>query len=309
MAGPAYPGLVAGVELGGTKCICTLGIAPDLIVAQQAFPTSTPDETLGAIADQLARWHAEHGFHAIGIGSFGPLDLDPASPAFGHIQRTAKPGWSGADVLGAVAGRFDLPCRLDTDVNAAAIAELRWGAGRGAEQLAYVTIGTGIGVGFAGRDQAGASTAHAELGHARAARRADDMRASVCPFHSDCIEGLASGRAIMAAMAGAVPSSVAFEDPRWANPIDALGQLCHMILCARGSCRIVFGGGVTIGNPGLVAHIEKSARQSLNGYLTLPDQKLMTRALLGGQAGPLGSLGLALDALASGSHEAVLSQR
>lgn len=289
---------LAGVELGGTKCICTLADPEARILGQRTIPTTTPAETLAAILTQLGDWHREGELDAIGIGSFGPIDLDPRSAGFGRIQRTPKPRWEGADIYGAIAATFDCPIRLDTDVNAAALAEHRWGGGPVAGRLAYVTVGTGIGVGFAGV-HAQPPGYHAELGHVRAAREPGDTRTSVCGFHADCIEGFASGPAIRASMGEADPGAVPLHDPRWADVAGYLGQLCHVLVSGWRVDRIAFGGGVIIGNPGLVEQIETRLRQSLNGYLALPqDRALAVRATLGADAGPLGTIALASDALA-----------
>ena len=293
----AKAGLVVGVELGGTKCICTIGIAPDRIIDQFKVATTTPSETLDAIVRQMQRWHKEIGFGAIGIASFGPLDLNASSPTYGRILRTAKPGWQNIDVLSALTIPFQLPYRLDTDVNAAAIAEQRWGSGQGADPFAYVTVGTGVGVGFGSVPGSAPPSAHAELGHLRVGRLAGYERSSVCPFHDDCVEGLASGRAIVAAMEDADIATVGYHDFRWLPAIDAIGKLCHAIFCTLGPCRIAFGGGVVVGNPGLVDEIEARTRLSLNNYLALPEERLIVSATLAGQAGPLGSLALASDAL------------
>lgn len=297
--------LVAGVELGGTKCICTLGRGPGAIDKQLTLPTSDPDTTLAAISAQLARWHADTAFAALGIGSFGPIDLDTRSPGYGAIQATSKDGWSGIAVRDRIAGALDIPIGFDTDVNVAALAELRWGAGRSAGALAYVTVGTGIGVGLTRRASEIASSRHAELGHIRIVRHAGDQRASVCPYHDDCLEGLASGPAIAAAFGSVPPGSMPLDHPQWAVTIDYLGQLCHVILCMGGVDQILFGGGVIMGNPTIVPAIEAAMRVSLNGYLHLPDaQPLIACAGLGTQAGPLGSLALAQDAAARSSVRA-----
>lgn len=290
--------LVAGVELGGTKCVCTLGHGPGRIEEQVVLPTREPSETLPAIAAQLARWHEGLGFVALGIAGFGPLDLDQRSETFGHVRATAKPGWSGADMLGGIVGALRVPVRLDSDVNGAARAEQLWG-GHATTRLAYVTVGTGIGVGFARADNLNPPDSHAELGHLRMVRHSDDRRASVCPFHADCAEGLASGRAIMARFDGSIDSND-LDDPRWAAPIDYLGQLCHAILSLGNVERIVFGGGAIIGNPALIAGADIATRSSVNGYLALPEAvPLLGLASLSDQAGPLGSLALALDALSA----------
>ncbi|WP_294078823.1 ROK family protein [Sphingomonas sp.] len=300
--------LFAGVELGGTKCICTLGHGPDGIIDQLSLPTGDSEDTLATIARQIERWYRGPGFDALGIGSFGPLNLNPLHPEFGSIQQTSKPGWSGAAVLRRIAAGIDRPVRIDTDVNAAAAAERRWGAGRDTRQFAYVTVGTGVGVGFASGD-AGAREHHAELGHVRAVRQVDDRHPSVCPYHTDCVEGLASGKAIVARFAGVIPEDIALNDPRWAAPIDYLGQLCHALMCHTVADRIAFGGGVVMGNPGLAPAIERAMRASLNGYLTLDAQPILVEALLGAQAGPLGTLALAQDARADAATPAQPSPR
>jgi len=282
---------VAGVELGGTKCICTLATEQGDILDQRTLPTKGPEHTLPAISAHLCAWHADDPIAAIGIGSFGPVDLAPSSPGFGRIGRTPKPGWNDIDILTAIAGPFALPIWLDTDVNAAALAEHLWGAGRDVDRLAYVTVGTGVGVGFAG-----ALVANAELGHVRIVKAAQDRRESTCPFHIDCVEGLCAGPAIGRLMQGEAPGDVPLDDPRWHNTATYLGQLCHTILSMGAADRILFGGGVINGNPGLIARIEAEMRRSLNGYLTLPDT-VCAHAGLASLAGPLGTIALALKAL------------
>lgn len=289
--------VVAGIELGGTKCICTLGTAAGDVLDQLSIPTLDPDITLPLIVARLSSWDVDSGIAAIGIGSFGPLDLDRDSPSFGRIGCTSKPGWSGVDVLSRITDSFDVPWRIDTDVNAAAIAEHRWGAGVGTDRFAYVTVGTGVGVGFPPSNESG-EVWHAELGHVRVSRADNDGLPSVCPYHDDCVEGLASGAAVALAMAGANPADVPFDDPRWGGPVESLGQLAHSLCCAMSPQRIAFGGGVIVGNPGLLTAVEASMRRSLNGYLPLPEKEpLLVPAALGNQAGPRGTLALAETAL------------
>lgn len=291
--------LVAGVELGGTKCIGTLGRGPGDVVDQWTIPTRHPGETLPLISAKLRRWHDQHGFGALGIAAFGPLDLRPLSQHYGMVGATAKPGWTGARVLDEIAGALSIPVRLDSDVNGAARAEQRWGTNGGTSSLAYVTIGTGIGVGFARVDNLPPPDHHAELGHLRVVRHPEDPQASVCPFHADCVEGLASGRAITARFGG-LPDTTNLSDPRWVAPIDYLGQLCHFIMLLGSVDRIVFGGGAIIGNPQLIVAAETAMRHSLNGCLALDEgTQVLGVASLGNDAGPLGSLALARDALQS----------
>ena len=140
--------IFAGVELGGTKCIAILARGPGDIIAREQVPTTSPDETLGYLEQILSAWRSERGFVALGIGSFGPLDLDPESPTFGRITSTPKPGWVGAPVFDRLSRAALVPANIDTDVNGAALAEIRWGSGQGFDDFAYVTVGTGVGVGF-----------------------------------------------------------------------------------------------------------------------------------------------------------------
>jgi len=186
-------GLLAGVELGGTKCICTLATAEGEIIAQEMAPTTGPEETLGRIEAILARWKAERGFEALGIASFGPVDLDPASPSWGFITTTPKPGWAQADVARRLGRALGVPLAFDTDVNGAALAEMKWGAGQGMADFAYITVGTGIGVGLVVNGAPTRGFGHSELGHIRVARLPGDDWAGACPYHGACVEGLAAG--------------------------------------------------------------------------------------------------------------------
>lgn len=284
---------LAGVELGGTKCVCVLGHGPGEVIAEERVPTTTPAATLGAIRAVLDRWRAAHGFRALGIASFGPVDLHPGSVTYGHIMVTPKPGWAKTDLAGGIAGGLGVPVAFDTDVNAAALAEMRWGSGQGLTDFAYMTVGTGIGVGLI---VAGAPTrgiGHSELGHVRVPRLAGDDFASVCSFHPDCVEGLASGSALVARIGGRDVSAIGEDDPVWEPVVDAIAKLCHAIVCGTGPMRIAIGGGVPTGQPHLIARIEAALVASLAGYLALPDGPYIVAPALGGQAGPMGTLALA----------------
>ena len=290
---------VAGVELGGTKCVLTLARGPDHILAQQTIPTGAPDATLAAIAAILRGWWDGTGFAALGVASFGPIDLDVASHRFGRILATTKVGWQGADVAAALAGPFDVPFALDTDVNAAAMAEIRWGCARGLSDFAYITVGTGVGVGLIVNGRSTRGIGHTELGHLRVPRLPGDVAPSGCVFHDDCIEGLASGTAIKAALGIERFDTLDPTDPIWDRVSDALAKLCHAIVCATGPWRIAIGGGVFTRQPHLLARIEPGLRASLNTYLPLPEGGAYVVApALGDQAGPLGPIALAYDALA-----------
>lgn len=297
--------IVAGVELGGTKCVLTLARGPDHILAQHTIPTNAPDVTLDAIAATLRTWWDTRRFTALGVASFGPIDLDPASHRFGHILATTKIGWQGADIATALASPFAVPFALDTDVNGAAMAEIRWGCAHGLSDFAYITVGTGVGVGLIVNGQSTRGIGHTELGHLRVPRLTGDVAPSGCMFHDDCIEGLASGTAIKTALGIEQVGTIAPTDPIWDRVCDALAKLCHALVCATGPRRIAIGGGVIMRQPHLLERIEPALRASLNGYLALPeDGAYVVAPTLGDQAGPLGPIALAYEALASRGHAA-----
>jgi len=289
--------IYAGAELGGTKCVLTLGRGPGDVIAREQIATGAAAETLEAIEQILSGWRADHGFSALGIGSFGPLDLDPASPGFGRITSTPKPGWAGAEVLERLSRAAGVPTVIDTDVNGAALAEMRWGSGRGMDDFAYITVGTGVGVGLIVNAKATRGFAHCELGHIRPARLAGDKWPGSCPFHGDCVEGLASGPALKARVGAEQATQLAPDSPMWETVAWALAQLCHVIVCTSAPRAIAIGGGVVTGNPHLLERIEAMLVESLNGYVHLPDGGPYVRAPgLGAEAGPLGAIALAMNA-------------
>ncbi|MBX9882161.1 MAG: ROK family protein [Sphingomonas sp.] len=281
--------LIAGVELGGTKIVCLLAQGPEAILDEVRLPTTTPAETLGAIEAVLDGWR---GFAAIGVASFGPLDIDRASPGWGSITVTTKPGWSQTDIARRLIARYAVPLGFHTDVVGAALAEAEWGAARGLADLAYVTVGTGVGAGLvaAGRPLDGLS--HAELGHLRPPRLAGDDFPGACRFHGACVEGLASGPAI-AARAGRPATELAPGDPSWAMAADALAQLAQALTLTGVPRRIVWGGGV-MDQPALLPLVRKRLGESLGGYLSLTAlddlESYLVPAALGGRAGPLGAV-------------------
>jgi fructokinase len=288
---------LAGIELGGTKCVCTLAYGPDRILDRRTVPTTAPDETLPAIIAILREWQQGHGLRALGIASFGPIDLDPQSPRHGRILATNKPGWPGTDVLGALSSPFGLPVAFDTDVNGAALAEIRWGSGRGMDDFAYVTVGTGIGVGLIVHGRPTRGIGHSEIGHVRVPRLPGDTAASVCLYHDDCAEGLASGSALAARLDGRSVADLQQDDPVWEPIVHALAVMCHAIVCSTGPKRFAIGGGVLSAQPHLLPRIEAALRESLGGYMTLPPVGTYVVAPhLGALAGPLGSIALAAQA-------------
>jgi fructokinase len=300
--------LLAGVELGGTKCVCILGTGPDDVRAMERLQTGERELTLRQIEGVLDRWRLQHGApRALGIASFGPVDLLTDSNTYGFITSTSKTGWRNTDVAQRLAARTGVPVGFDTDVNGAALAEGRWGAGTGLTDFAYVTVGTGIGVGSIVRGRSVFGMNHTELGHIRVVRRKGDDFAGVCPYHGDCIEGLASGPAIEA-RAGKPATELAQDDPVWEFVAHGLAQLLHTMVLTTAPQRVLLGGGVMTGQPHLFARIQQELQRSLNGYVEAPQlgpglPQFIIPPGLGAMAGPLGALALAADAEGRGTHK------
>lgn len=293
----------AGVEMGGTKCVCLLATGPDDIRDEVRIPTTTPAETLAAIEAVLTRWQAQSSLRAIGVASFGPLDLDPASPLYGTLVNTPKPGWTGANLLAGLT-RFGVPVALDTDVNGAALAEGLWGGARGLDSYTYVTVGTGIGVGSIVRGLAVRGLGHSEAGHLRIPRLPGRSWPGACPFHGDCAEGLASGPAIQA-QAGVPAEELPQADAIWEEVVQALATLMHNLVLTTAPQRILIGGGVVSGQPFLLPRLRRALVASLNGYGMAPAivadiDSFIDAPGLGTSAGPLGAIALALAVARSG---------
>lgn len=295
--------LFAGVELGGTKIILLRARGRD-IIERVSIPTTTPGETLAMAVHRLRAWQAEEAFAALGIASFGPLRLDRAARDFGHMLPTPKPGWTGADIYGALSGALPCPAAIDTDVNGAALAEARWGAGAEGETpsdaLCYLTIGTGLGGGFALHGRALHGAMHPELGHIAIRRAPGDDFAGACPFHGDCIEGLVCGPAL--AQRFGVPSDqIQADDPRWDHVAHDIARLVGTILLTTAARQVLIGGGVGMGRAALLDTVRAKVVAQLGGYLPFVDADSIAAIVrppaLGDQAGPLGAIALAMDAL------------
>lgn len=293
-----HASLLAGIELGGTKTIMVLGRGME-VLERHRLPTASPGETLPLVAKQLKRWASERRPAALGIASFGPLGLDPAAATYGEIFTTTKPGWAGTNLNDEFGGLVDGPTGLSTDVIAAALAEGEHGAAQDCRDHAYITVGTGIGVGVVAGGQPVIGRLHPEAGHMRVARVPGDHFAGVCAYHGDCLEGLASGPAI-AARAGRSGEAVPDDDPAWSFVIDALAQGCANLLLTLASERITLGGGVIVARPWLIPAIEARMVELLGGYLPyVTDGPVLRVAELGADAGPKGALLLALRSLKS----------
>jgi len=257
-------GILVAIETGGTKIVCRATDLRGKTLVERRLATGTPAEALRAlqsIIEQVARAHGPVA--GIGIASFGPVMLDRSSPDFGRVLATPKGAWAGFDLPRALRERFDAPVAIDTDANAAAIAEQSLGAGRGCSSVAYVTVGTGIGGGLATDGHSLLGALHPEIGHLPVLRVPGDSHASSCPFHDHCVEGLAAGPAI-ASRLGAVRSLADAPDVR-RLVADYLGQLMANLLLAWSPHRIVLGGGV-MATVGLIDDVERSMLAALGGY-------------------------------------------
>ena len=286
--------MLGGIEAGGTKFVLAVGPTPDRILARHTIPTRDPAVTLA----EAAAWFAgQGGVRALGIGSFGPVELDPASPQWGHITTTPKPGWANCDVAGHLAGALGgVPVGFDTDVNAAALAEYA-ASGKAGGSLAYLTIGTGIGGGLVLDGKPVHGIAHPELGHIYPRRHPlDEGFAGICPHHGDCLEGLACGPAIIARW-GCSLSDLPADHPGHAIIADYIAQGCHTLFASVAVAEVVIGGGVAQ-TPGLVERVAERARQLDAGYLPGGARHAIIRPRLGTESGITGAMMLAESAAA-----------
>lgn len=262
---PVAP-LVAAVEAGGTKMLCVVASGGGEVLAQVRIATGEPDATFAAMAAFFAAERQKHGpVRAGGIASFGPLDLDRGSPHYGRLTTTPKPGWAGVDMLGQVAGMLDAPVAIDTDVACAALAEARAGAGHGLDRLCYVTVGTGIGVGFFEHGHSVGGAGHPEVGHIRVPRApGDESFAGVCPYHGDCLEGLASGPALAARWGGGA-EHLPEDHVAWHQQAHYIACLCINLTYTARPQRIVLGGGV-MERAGLYDRVRTRFAELMGGY-------------------------------------------
>jgi fructokinase len=269
-----------GIEAGGTKWVCAIGTDPDDVQALESFPTTTPAETLGRAAEFFTR---NGDVSAVGVGSFGPIDRRA-----GRITTTPKPGWQDTEVVSALHEALGVPVAFDTDVNAAALGEQRWGAAQGLDTFCYLTVGTGIGGGVMANGHVVHGLTHPELGHMRVPHdRARDPFAGSCPFHGDCFEGLASGTA-MRARWGA-PAETITDTAAWELEAEYIALGLANVITILSPQLIVLGGGVPK-QPGLIARVRELIDELLAGYVAAPD---VVAPALGDRAGVLGAIELA----------------
>ena len=284
-----------GIEAGGTKFVCAIGSGPDDLQAETQFPTTSPDETIGRAIEFFRAQPTE--LAAVGIAAFGPVDLNPASPTYGHITTTPKPGWANTDLAGAVGRALGVPVGFDTDVNGAALGEHRWGAAQGLDTFLYLTIGTGIGGGGLLGSRLMHGLIHPEIGHMRLPHDwSADPFPGLCPYHGDCLEGLAAGPAIQARW-GQPAQALPDDHPAWPLQARYLGLALANLVCTLSPQRIILGGGV-MNVPLLLPLVRAEVQCLLNGYVQAPDilatiDSYIVLPALGGRAGVLGAIALA----------------
>ena len=285
---------VGGIEAGGTKFVCAVGSGPDDVRAEARFPTTTPGETIGRALAFFREQEARYGpVGAIGIAAFGPLDAHPNSPHFGAITSTPKPGWGNADVVGPFRSAFGVPVGFDTDVNIAGLGEWRWGAAQGLENFIYLTIGTGIGGGGLVNGKLLHGLVHPEFGHIALPHDwAADPYKGFCPYHGDCLEGMAAGPTIGQRW-GRPAVELPPEHPAWELEAHYLALALQTFICTLSPQRIIMGGGV-MEQPQLFPLVRRKTQAYLNGYVQSPvilediDSYIVPPAL-GNRAGVLGA--------------------
>ena len=290
-----------GIEAGGTKFVCMVGSGPNDIRAQVRIPTTSPAETIGHVAAFFKQQMRKLTLYAIGVASFGPVDLDSASPTFGYITTTPKPGWANTDMVGMLKAELNIPVVFDTDVNAAAFGEYWWGAAQSLDPIIYLTIGTGIGGGVICNGKPLHGLVHPEMGHMLIPHdRELDPFAGGCPFHGDCFEGLASGPA-MSKRWGQPAETLPDDHPAWNVEAHHIALALANLILNYSPRRIVLGGGV-MQHEGLFPLVRGKAQRFLNGYVHSPqilesiDQYIIPPGL-GHQSGVLGAIALARDSI------------
>lgn len=291
--------LYGGIEAGGTKFVCVVASGPSQIVDEIRFMTTTPQETLGRAIQFFEPFVTSGQVTAIGVGSFGPLDLNPESPTYGFITATPKPGWSNTDVLGTLQGTLNTNIAFDTDVNVAALGEYKWGGNKGCDPSLYLTIGTGIGGGYIKDGRSLIGMLNPEMGHIRIPHdRELDPFLGICPFHGDCFEGLASGPAIEKRL-GVTGAVVPENDMFWNIEADYIASALMNYILTLSPKRIILGGGV-MQREFLFSKVRWRVRELLNSYVSSKSvleniEGYIMPPGLGNQSGSLGAIALAMQ--------------
>jgi fructokinase len=288
-----------GIETGGTKFVCIVASDPDHLVAECRIPTKAPDETISQVREFFTPFIKDGSLKAIGIAAFGPLDLNLDSPTYGYITTTPKAGWKNINLLGEIKNKFSVPVAFETDVNAAAFGEQYWKKeNRHLDPFLYMTVGTGIGVGLIVNGAPLHGLIHAEAGHITIPHNIKkDPFPGICPFHGDCLEGLASGYS-MNKRWGQAPESLPDTHPAWEIEADYLALALVNLIYAYSPKQIILGGGV-FQHPGLIQSVRSKVQTINNGYIQsnrISDQidDYIQPPSLGNRSGALGAIALAI---------------
>jgi fructokinase len=291
-----WPMQLGGLEAGGTKFICAVGSGPEDLRARVRIPTTTPAETVSRVVEYFREASRESPLGGVGIASFGPVDLDPASETYGYITVPPKKGWGYVDMVGPVADALGVPVAFDTDVNGAALAEHRWGAARGLDTFVYLTIGTGVGGGAIVNGRPLHGLLHPEMGHLSLTRHEGDDFPGTCPFHGTCFEGLASGTALEQRW-GQRAETLPVDHPAWELEAYYRAQGTADLVCTLSPQRVILGGGV-MSQKQLFPLVREEVRTALNDYVQTPEilldnEDYIVPPGLGDRAGVLGAIALA----------------
>jgi fructokinase len=291
--------LYGGIEAGGTKFVCVVASGPSQVIDEIRFTTTTPEETLGRTIQFFQPYVDSSQVGAIGVGAFGPLDLNPKSPTYGFITTTPKPGWSNADVLGILQRALRINIAFDMDVNTAALGEYLWGASQGCDPSLYLTIGTGIGGGYIVNGKPLVGLVNLEMGHVRIPHSRElDPFPGICPFHGDCFEGLANGPAIEKRL-GVTGAMIPDEDPYWEIEADYIASALMNYILTLSPKKIILGWGV-MQRQLLFSKVRRKVRELLNGYVASKSlleniDDYILQPGLGNRAGSLGAIALAMQ--------------
>lgn len=294
--------LLGSIELGGTKIVCGYGNGPDNIIARHRIPTTEPVACLNEVVRFFQSCEQQYGaMKSIGVATFGPVDITPSSASYGSILKTPKPHWSNFNILSALKAHYSLPIAISTDVNGALLSEVQWGAGRGHDNVVYITVGTGIGAGIIVNKQLVSGFLHPEIGHMRIP--AGDVE-GICPFHGNCLEGLVSGPAI-AARAGCSAEELSEQDPLWDEIAQNLADMCLNLVTILATQKIILGGGVMY-KPGLLNKVKLQFALRMADYLPINERaggldELLVRPEIPNDCGILGGFILADQALSMSS--------
>lgn len=279
------------VEAGGTKMICAVADDQMTIIDQIAIPTTTPQETLA----QIFVFFDRYSLVAMGVGSFGPIGVDPAKESYGYILATPKKGWTDFDFLGSLKERYKIPFAWTTDVNAAAYGELKQGAAKGKTSCIYLTVGTGIGAGVVVNGEIFQGNSHPEMGHIRVKRHPSDDYEGTCPYHGDCLEGLAAGPSLEA-RTGIKGQELPEDHPIWGIQAYYIAQALMNYTLTLTPEKIILGGGV-MNQEHLLQKIRQQFTEQMAGYMETPEvNEYIARWALPNQSGIIGSLLLGKDA-------------